>query len=100
MRFKVIDGQYKQAKKWLDNYKKLLKEVSGGANIFTIKDRQVAVMVPGKLNRTLLAQEQPDVVTRYTRQVVKVEFDEAAFRLEEPEMFEQYQAQALRLSAG
>lgn len=96
--FKVIDRQYKQAKKWLERYKNLLKEVSQGANLFTLKGKQVATLVPGQLNKTLLAKEQPDIIAAYTRQVVKFEFDEAAFAKEHPLMHEQYRAQRLVLT--
>lgn len=98
MKFRVIDKQYKEAGAWLDKYKKLLKQVCGDANQFTLKGKPVAVLVPGKLNETLLAKEQPAIIDEYTELVTVRQFNKARFAEERPEMFEQYRAQGLKLT--
>lgn len=91
------DTRQKVDKKFTDEFKALLKEVSGNAGEFKLRGVKVAILRPGKLNLSLLAQELPHMVDKYTRQVIKTEFDQAAFALEEPELFEQYRAQGLVL---
>lgn len=98
MEFRVVDKQYKAAKAWLDKYKALLKEVSGGANRFTLKGKEVAILVPGKLNEALLAKEQPGIIDEYTELVTTRQFNKARFAKEQPDLYRQYQAQALRLT--
>lgn len=83
------------AKKRLDEYKGLLKEVAGEAKEFTIKGHTVATLVPGQLNKSQLAQEQPDLVDEYTELVTKKQFNQERFAKELPEVFERYRVQRL-----
>lgn len=84
--------------KWLKEFKELIKDVSNGAEEFQLHGRQVAVLRPGNLNQSRLAAEQPEIIAKYTRVVAKHQFDVDAFRQEEPELFEQYRAQAFVLA--
>lgn len=86
--------------KWMTEFKDLLKRVAAGAKSFTLKGTEVARLIPGQLNKTLLAKEQPDIVKKYTKRVVTQEFDQAAFAADHPEMFEQYRAQRFELTPG
>lgn len=87
-------------KKWMKEFRDTIKAVSGDAQEFKLRGVKVAMLVPGNLNRSLLAQEQPDLVKEYTRPVFKEEFDQAAFAKDHPELFEKYRAQAFKLSEG
>lgn len=87
-------------RKWMKEFKDTIKTVAGGAREFKLRGTRVALLVPGNLNRSLLEQEQPDLVKEYTRHVVKEEFDQAAFATDHPDLFAKYRAQAFKLSEG
>jgi hypothetical protein len=84
-------------KKITDGFKALLKQVSGNAGEYKFRGKKVAVLRPGKLNLTLLESEQPDLVRKYTRQVIEHKFDQDAFAHDHPELYQQYRAQGLHL---
>lgn len=88
----------KEHKAFTDEAADLLKQLAGDAKEFRLGGQKVAMVVAGQLNKTLLAKEQPNVIEKYTRLVSKNQFDEAWFREEEPELYEQYRAQRLVLS--
>lgn len=87
-------------KKWMKEFRDTIKSVAGGAQEFKLNGEKVAMLVPGNLNRSLLAAEQPDLIKEYTRPVFKEEFDQAAFAKDHPQLFERYRAQAFKLSEG
>lgn len=92
--------QLREAKSFVDEAGELLKALAGEARELKLGGEKVAMVVAGQLNQTKLAAEQPAIIEKYTRTVTKNEFDTEAFRKEEPELFEQYQAQRLVLAAG
>lgn len=87
-------------KKWMKEFRDTIKQVAGDASEFKLKGVKVAMLVPGNLNKSLLAAEQPDLVKEYTRPVFKEEFDQEAFVKDHPELYERYRAQAFKLSDG
>lgn len=87
-------------KKWMKEFRETIKQVAGDASEFKLKGVKVAMLVPGNLNKSLLAAEQPDLVKEYTRPVFKEEFDQEAFAKDHPELYERYRAQAFKLSDG
>lgn len=87
-------------KRWMKEFRETIKTVAGDAEEFRLDGVKVAILVPGNLNRTLLAAEQPDLVKEYTKLVCKEEFDQDAFAEDHPELFEKYRAQAFKLSEG
>lgn len=95
--FKSRHRQVAIDREWMDNFKALLREVSQNADTFTVKGRKVATLVPGQLNKKLLASERPDIIEQYTETVVKQEFNAIRFSQEQPELFSRYQAQRLVL---
>lgn len=101
---RTLWAQFVEAKKLqrlaeaqVDEFTGALKQFSGGATEFTINKETVATLVPGQLNKSLLAKEQPDIVKQYTREVTREVFDEAAFRRDLPKIYEAYRAQRLVL---
>lgn len=76
----------------------LLKVLAAGAKEFRLGGEKVATVVAGQLNKSLLAKEQPYVIKRYTKVIAVERFDEAEFKEQEPELYQQYQAQRLVLS--
>lgn len=83
--------------KWCDEFKGTLKQLAGKSNEFKLRGMLVARLVPGQLNKSLLAKEQPDIVDQYTVMVSRMQFDQAAFANDLPDLFEQYRAQRLVL---
>lgn len=83
--------------KWCDEFKGTLKQLAGTRSEFKLRGLLVARLVPGQLNKSLLAKEQPAIVEEYTVLVSKRQFDQGAFANELPEMFERYRAQRLVL---
>lgn len=98
--YKMKHARHLADGKWLEEFKETIKKVVGDATEFKINGNKVAMLVPGNLNRQLLAKEQPDLVREYTRTVFKDEFDQVAFAKDHPELFEQYRAKAFKLSEG
>lgn len=88
----------RSTKKFVDEATDLFKELSRGARVFYLRGEKVATVVAGQLNKTRLAKERPDLVAKYTYAVVKEQFDETLFQLEEPDLYEQYRAQRLVLT--
>lgn len=82
----------KEDTKWLDEYKDTIKAVAGEADEFTINGEVVARLVPGQLNVSKLAAEQPQLHQRYMRLVSKHQFDSGSLERDEPEIFEKYRA--------
>lgn len=97
--FELRRARAAEDKKWGDEFKDALKGISDGADEFTLKGAKVAMLVPGQLNRSLLAKEQPQMIERYTRVRAVKEFDQVLFAQEQPELFEQYRAQRLVLTS-
>lgn len=98
--FMMRHARMNEDKKWCDQFKANLKELSRGAQSYKLGGRMVAQLVAGQLNKTDLEKEQPDLVKKYTRIVAKEQFDVAAFMNNEPGLFEQYRAQRFVLVTG
>lgn len=85
--------------KWCGEFKDTLKTLARGADTFKLRGLLVARLVPGQLNRSLLAKEQPEIVDQYTVLVTKREFNQKGFADDLPELFEKYRAQRLVLAS-
>lgn len=92
--------RHREDKKWLDEFTPLLKKLSGNANQYLLQGRQVAKLVPGQFNLAELETEQPDLVKEYTRFVTEQKFDEAGFKKDHPDLWEQYRVRRLTLVSG
>jgi len=90
----------REDKKWLDEFTPLLKKLSGNASKYLLQGREVAKLVPGQFNLAELETEQPDLVQEYTRFVTEQKFDEAAFKKDHPDLWEQYRVRRLTLVSG
>jgi hypothetical protein len=90
--------QQAQVKKWIDQFGDAFKRLAGDAKQLRLHGKLVGRLVCGQLNKTLLAQEQPHIIEKYTRTVTTQAFDEQAFKAENPEMYKQYQALRLTLA--
>lgn len=97
LRYVDVYKRGRELKKQEEEFKQLLKEVAKDATEFTLSGSKVAGLVPGQLNKSKLAAEQPDLVEEYTRTVTKRVFDEDAFRQDHPKLWEQYRASRLVL---
>jgi len=96
--FEEAKALLKKTKKAADEFGRLFKELAGDARVFKIKGQEVAKVVEGQLNKTLLAKEQPDIVKRHTKVIAVERFDEDEFREQEPQLYAQYRARRLVLS--
>lgn len=102
---KLIWGEFmlqhaakKEADGWLKTFKTLLPPVVGDATLLVVGDREVArYRRDGKLNMKQLAAEQPHIVAKYTRIMATEQFDEDAFKADEPAMHAAYRGRSLRL---
>lgn len=84
--------------KWIEEYKKQLDRISGGAESFVLNGREVLTYKRnGNLNVKRLESEHPDKVAQYTRLVTELKFDKNSFEAEEKELFEQYRAKVFRV---
>lgn len=90
--------QKKEIAAWITEAGEALKTLAGDAPELRLDGTKVAMVVPGQLNKSLLAKEQPEIVKEYTRLVTKEVFDEEAFRTELPHLHEQYRVKRLVLS--
>lgn len=91
----------KEANGWLKTFKSLLPGVVGDASLMVMGNLPVATFRRDqKLSMKRLADEQPQIIAKYTRRVVKEEFDEEAFRNEEPLMHQAYRGRSFRLVAS
>lgn len=96
--FMLQHAQAREAGHWLKAFKTLVPPVVGEATLLQMGDRPVArYRRDGKLNLTLLAQEQPQVVAQFTRIMAEEKFDEAAFKEKMPAMHAAYRGRSLRL---
>lgn len=87
----------KDDKKYIDEFGNILKAMAKDAKGFSVGGVQVAQLVSGGLNKSLLAKEQPEVIKQYTRYMTTEQFDEQAFKGAEPELWNRYRAQRLVL---
>lgn len=88
----------KEHKAWVDEATEILKTMAGDATVFKLNGHEVATLVTGQLNASLLSKEQPEIIERFTRVVTERKFDQEAFKQAEPELYEQYRAKRLVLS--
>lgn len=98
--FRMRHAREAEDTRWMKEFKATIKQVAADAEEFHLRNVKVAMFVPGALNRSLLADEQPDLVKQYTRHVVKEEFDEEAFAKDHPDLFTQYRSKGFKLSTG
>lgn len=89
---KMRFARVKEDKKWLDEFKDGLKQLSNNADEFTINGNTVAQLELGQLNESKLAKELPQVHEQYMRMVAKHQFDRDAFAKEQPDLFKEYRA--------
>lgn len=102
---RLVFGEYlrhhanaRESKGFMDQFKKLLPGVTGSASLLVMGNLPVATYRhDGKLAVKKLADEQPEIVKKYTRLVTKEEFDEEAFRRDEPLLHQAYRGRSLRL---
>lgn len=94
-------GRAKEANAWLKDFKSLLPGVVGDASLMVMGDVPVATFRrDAKLSMKRLAAEQPQIIAKYTRKTVVEEFDEEAFRQEEPLLHQAYRGRSFRLVSG
>jgi hypothetical protein len=81
----------KESTDWTKQFKLLLPPVVGKSTLLTMGERPVATFRnTGPLNMALLNNEQPDVITKYTRRKWVEVFDKEAFAAELPHLYEAY----------
>lgn len=91
----------KEATGWLKEFKKVLPGVVGEASLMVMGNLPVATFRRDtKLSMKRLESEQPHIIKKYTRTVTREEFDEEAFREEEPLMHQAYRGRSFRLVNG
>lgn len=90
--FLMRSARLRSDERWCDKFKSMAKALAPDIDEYTIDGNAVAKIVPGQLNVSKLAEELPDIHAKYTRAVTKIEFDQEAFRRDEPELFKHYQA--------
>lgn len=88
----------KEDKSWLEQFGVHLKRMAKGANVLMYQGKQVARLSAGQLNKTLLAEEQPEMIKKYTKARIVEVFDEEWFAREQPEMYDKYRAVRLTMS--
>jgi hypothetical protein len=88
----------KEATDWTKQFKALLPGVVSDASLMVMGDLPVATFRrDARLSLSRLEREQPQIVAKYTRRVTKLEFDEEAFRQDEPLMHQAYRGRSFRL---
>ncbi len=91
----------KEANGWLKDFKRLLPGVVGDSSLMVMGNLPVATFRrDAKLSMKRLESEQPHIVKKYTRMVTREEFDEDAFRAEEPLLHQAYRGRSFRLVNG
>lgn len=91
----------KEANDWKTDFKKLLPGVVADATLMRLDGLPVATFRrDAKLSMKRLEAEQPEIVKKYTRMVTKQEFDEEAFRSDEPLLHQAYRGRSFRLVNG
>lgn len=91
---------YKAEKNYLDEAGDLFKELARGAEVLSLDGQEVAKIVSGQLNKSLLAKEQPDIVEECTVTTTVKRFDPDLFKQKYPDLFKQYQAKRLVVDPG
>ena len=89
--------QARAIKNWTDQVGDAIKTLAGDAKELTLGGMPVATIVPGQLNKSQLAKEQPDIVKECTVTKTVERFDEALLKQLYPDIYRQYQAQRLVL---
>lgn len=90
--FLMRTARTKADQAWCNRFKTMAKEVSQGAESFTVEGRAVARIALGQLNETQLAEQLPDMYKKYVRPVTEMKFDQEAFRHDNPELFKAFRA--------
>lgn len=85
-------------KRWIDEFKELLRQLSGDATVYRYQGRIVADdSRNGRFTLSKLRQDDPDLVKEFTRWKTEEAFDEEAFKAAHPDLWEQYRAQRFEL---
>jgi hypothetical protein len=85
-------------KRWTDEFKELLRQLSGDAVTYRYKGRIVADdSRNGRFTLSKLRQDDPALVQEFTRWKTEEAFDEEAFKAAHPDLWEQYRAQRFEL---
>ena len=104
----LVFGEYRrhhatiqEPTRWMKQFKALLAPVVKQASLLTLGGNAVATYrYDGKLATKRLEEEQPHIHAKYMRRVSKLEFDEEAFRAEEPVLHQLYRGRSFRLVNG
>lgn len=96
--FLTVHSRHAEDERFLAEFKAEIRRLSGDANVYRFRGRVVVTDDRnGRFSVKALEAVDPDLVAQYTRIVAEEKFDEAAFRRDHPDLWEQMRAQTFRV---
>jgi hypothetical protein len=91
--FLRIHERHREDGKWLDEFKRRLRELSGEAETINLRGQLVATDYrTGKFSRKQLEADDPELAQQYVKHQWVETFDEESFAKDHPDKYAQYKA--------